>query len=142
MFRKRRLVSVKHKSRAAEPVQNSKPKRKPQYTVTIVVEASRLETVTKEANAAFPGAVRSVRKVDTNKSRSDRLDSIARDVQDAQNGVEELRDELQEWYDNLPESFQSGEKGDSLNEAISLLEDIASSLESVDFNSVDFPTMY
>lgn len=37
----------------------------------------------------------------------------------------ELRDELQEWYDNLPENFQNGDKGQRLEEAISGLEDVA-----------------
>lgn len=36
--------------------------------------------------------------------------------------LESLRDELQDWYDNLPESFQSGDKGDQLQEAVSQLE--------------------
>ncbi|MGE0294727.1 MAG: hypothetical protein AB7P97_20440 [Hyphomonadaceae bacterium] len=43
-----------------------------------------------------------------------------------ENGVGELtqlRDELQEWYDNLPENFQSGDKGDQLQEAIGELDD-------------------
>lgn len=38
---------------------------------------------------------------------------------------ESLRDELQEWYDNLPESFQNGSKGDALQEAVSQLEDLS-----------------
>lgn len=32
-----------------------------------------------------------------------------------------LRDELQDWYDNLPESFQSGDKGEQLQTAIDQL---------------------
>ena len=35
---------------------------------------------------------------------------------------EALKDELQEWYDNLPENFQNGSKGESLQEAIDALE--------------------
>lgn len=33
-----------------------------------------------------------------------------------------LRDEVQDWYDNLPESFQNGSKGDDLQETINQLE--------------------
>jgi hypothetical protein len=43
-----------------------------------------------------------------------------------ENGVSELsqlRDELQDWYDNLPENFQSGEKGSQLEEAIGELDE-------------------
>lgn len=50
--------------------------------------------------------------------------------------IEGLKDELQEWYDNLPENFQSGDKGDALQEAISGLEshyqpDVPSALSNV-----------
>lgn len=43
-------------------------------------------------------------------------------VENAKSELESLRDELQEWYDNLPESFQNGSKGDELQEAVSSLE--------------------
>jgi hypothetical protein len=45
----------------------------------------------------------------------DQADSIA----------SELRDELQEWHDNLPEAFQNGSKGDALQEAIGYLDEVA-----------------
>lgn len=44
-----------------------------------------------------------------------------------------LKDELQDWYDNLPESFQSGSKGDALSDAISTLENVESTLEGIDW---------
>ena len=45
-------------------------------------------------------------------------------VGDANSMVEELAGEVRDWYDNLPESFQSGEKGDALSEAADTLESI------------------
>jgi hypothetical protein len=42
-------------------------------------------------------------------------------------GIQELRDltdELQSWYDNLPQSFQDGDKGSQLQDAIGTLENI------------------
>jgi len=36
--------------------------------------------------------------------------------------IEELKDEIQSWYDNLPENFQNGDKGSQLQEAIDALE--------------------
>jgi len=36
--------------------------------------------------------------------------------------AEGLRDELQEWHDNLPENFQNGDKGSALEEAIGQIE--------------------
>ena len=47
------------------------------------------------------------------------IDSV---IEGAKGELESLRDELQEWYDNLPEQFQSGSKGDELQEAIDALE--------------------
>lgn len=43
--------------------------------------------------------------------------------------LESVRDEEQEAYDNLPESLQYGEKGESMEECISAIEDAISELE-------------
>lgn len=43
-------------------------------------------------------------------------------IADAFSEIESLKDELQEWYDNLPENFQNGSKGEQLQEAIGALE--------------------
>jgi hypothetical protein len=58
--------------------------------------------------------------------------------------VEELKDECQEWYDNLPENFQNGDKGSTLQEAVNALENIESNLDSAgsDCDSVEFPGMF
>ena len=43
------------------------------------------------------------------------VDSV---VEGAFSACEGIKDELQEWYDNLPEPFQDGERGDRLQEAV------------------------
>ena len=48
--------------------------------------------------------------------------SIPTVLDNARDEIENLKDELQEWYDNLPESFQYGMKGEALEEAINILE--------------------
>lgn len=50
--------------------------------------------------------------------------NVANLVSEVQSEIEDLTSELQEWFDNLPESFQSGSKGDALNDAICSLESI------------------
>lgn len=50
-------------------------------------------------------------------------------VEEALTTVEELRDELQSWLDNLPEQFQDT-KGEELQEAIDALEEAISDLET------------
>jgi len=58
-------------------------------------------------------------------------------VEDAKSEAESLKDELQSWYDNLPEQFQNGEKGSALEEAIDNLDSLESSLSDVDASTVE-----
>lgn len=46
--------------------------------------------------------------------------------------VETARDEEQYSYDNLPEQFQEGDRGDAMEEAISNLEDAIDAIESAE----------
>ena len=46
-------------------------------------------------------------------------------VADAQTDLEDLKQELQDWYDNLPAGFQSGEKGDMLQTAIDAMDSVS-----------------
>lgn len=43
--------------------------------------------------------------------------------------VEEIRDEEQEKFDNLPESVQDGERGERMSEIIDALDNVATTLE-------------
>lgn len=43
-------------------------------------------------------------------------------VAEAFSEIDSLKEELQSWYDNLPENFQNGDKGQRLQEAIDQLE--------------------
>ena len=57
--------------------------------------------------------------------------------------VESLKDELQDWYDNLPENFQNGDKGSELQEAIEALDSLYQELDDISgFGEISFPTMY
>jgi DNA repair exonuclease SbcCD ATPase subunit len=63
-------------------------------------------------------------------------------VEEAKSEIENIRDAEQEYYDNMPESFQNGEKGEKAQEAVNELEsalselegDLLSELESLDLN--------
>lgn len=50
--------------------------------------------------------------------------------------VETLREEEQEYFDNMPESFQSGEKGERAESAISALDDAANDLVNLDLDNL------
>ena len=52
-------------------------------------------------------------------------------VEEAQSVAEELKDELENWRDSLPENLQSGEKADALEEAIGALEEAIDKLQEV-----------
>lgn len=46
-----------------------------------------------------------------NKTRRKAIDDVVAKLQELRDEVESLRDEEQDYYDNMPESFQNGEKG-------------------------------
>ena len=63
-------------------------------------------------------------------------------IQNAHDVLEEVRDEEQDAYDNLPEGLQYSERGDlmqeavdNLDEAVDYLNDVLSSLEDVESNA-------
>lgn len=75
-------------------------------------------------------------------SRADRFAGAISDVETAKATVEELRDELQSWLDNMPENLQQSEKAQNLEAAISELDGIVDNLDEAVSAQVDFPGMY
>lgn len=66
-----------------------------------------------------------------NAPRRKALESIKSSLADLQLQLETIRDEEQEYYDNMPEGIQMSEKGEKANEAVSSLEDAINNLEDV-----------
>lgn len=64
-----------------------------------------------------------------NQDRRKRLEKIQGLIDDAIAQLEEIREEEQEAFDNMPESFQDGERGETMQEHISNMEDAESSLD-------------
>lgn len=60
------------------------------------------------------------------------LETVQRLIQEAKELMETIRDTQQEKFDNLPEGFQTGSKGEAMEERISYFEDVCDSLESAD----------
>ena|SRR2546430_2686303 len=112
------------------------------YKVTLMVEGKRLDSVEATARSAFAEHLISVQKVDPARSRQERLDEIANVVKDCAEDVDALKEELQVWYDGLPDNLQTGGKADELQDAITALEELKESIEGIDFTSVSFPGMY
>jgi len=63
------------------------------------------------------------------------LDAVKGGFQEALEALETIRDDEQEYFDNMPESLQSGEKGGDAEAAISALEtaiDAVSEITEID----------
>lgn len=63
-----------------------------------------------------------------NKDRRKRIQNIIDQLTDLETEIEEIQDEEQEAYDNLPESLQNGENGERMSDAIDNLDSAFCSL--------------
>jgi hypothetical protein len=77
-------------------------------------------------------------------SRADRLANALEQIENGLADVEELKDEVESWRDNLPEGLQNGELYERLDECCSTLDDAYGEIESGKDNlgGVEFPSMY
>ena len=66
-----------------------------------------------------------------NKERRGRINDLLERVQEIQAEVERLQDEEQEYYDNMPEAIQGGERGEIASAAIDNLSSAYDSLDEV-----------
>lgn len=62
----------------------------------------------------------------------DRMSEISGLAADLRVEIEAIRDEEQEYFDGMPESFQSGEKGQAAEAAVSSLETACEQLEEIE----------
>lgn len=75
-------------------------------------------------------------------SRSARFQAVIDSIDSAKSDIETLKEELENWLDNMPENLQDGQKASELQEAIDALDDIVSNLEDVVDTEVTFPSMF
>jgi len=66
-----------------------------------------------------------------NKARREQLQEIQSELETLKERLEALQQEEQDYYDNMPESFQGGEKGDKAQEHIDAIEYCANTLDDV-----------
>lgn len=59
------------------------------------------------------------------------IEEIKGKLEDANSEIETLKDEEQDYYDNMPESLQGGEKGEKAQSAIDALEEVNNSLDDI-----------
>jgi len=75
-------------------------------------------------------------------SRAKRFANAQQKVAEARCEIEELMDELQNWYDSIPENLQDGDKANTLEESIQLLEEHIGILDEIENSDVEFPGMF
>jgi len=66
-----------------------------------------------------------------NAERRKQLKKLLDTVEEVKTTLETLKDEEQDYYDNMPESLQGGEKVDKVQMAIDVMESAGNSLEEV-----------
>ena len=65
-----------------------------------------------------------------NKARREKIALIIDILEKVQPALEQARDEEQDAFDNLPESIQESERGETMEEYIGYLEDACDSVET------------
>jgi hypothetical protein len=115
---------------------------KPHYLVTLKIEGSRLETMSKKAKEAFGDSLKSVEKCLGISSRADSLDDAQKMFEEVKKIVGGLKDEMEEWRDSIPESLQSGEKASEVEDCVGQLEELEGNLNDISFDNVEFPSMF
>jgi len=88
------------------------------YSLLIRLKENRLR------KATFGDKLRSVTKVEHGFSLADDLMRAKATVEEAAEIVGELRSDIEQWYENLPDNFRDGDKGNELQECQSALEDL------------------
>jgi hypothetical protein len=95
-----------------------------QYIITTTVEEARRSTVEKKLREAFgtEAPLSSVEQVKTPESRADRFAEAESLAGEACSIVEELKDEMEQWYDSIPENLQGGDKASEVESTKDALE--------------------
>lgn len=82
-------------------------------------------------------------RIEELKSKLD-FSALTEELEEIKNGVESARDEEQEYYDNMPESLQSSDKGldaeqaiGAMDEAMGGLEELIATLDALDVEPLD-----
>ena len=101
-----------------------------------------IEKLVKKLESELKEATVTITDASPPSSRADRYSHAQSQLGDAKSEFESLRDELQDWYDNLPEQFQEGDKGQQLQDAVDTLEEVISECENAEGHDVEFPGMY
>lgn len=116
-----------------------------QYQIFVTdrgVKPATIDNIVKDIQKKLPRASVTKKHITRPESRKDRYAACIAVLEDMKTEMEEIRNELQDWYDNLPENFQQGDKGNDIETAINEIDNSINDLDQVIGNEPDFPTMY
>jgi DNA repair exonuclease SbcCD ATPase subunit len=116
------------KNGQGRPKQKSRAVRYSEAQSKIEDAVSRLDSILEEIDS------KEAEKIITLKAD---ISSCINDAENAKCEFEELKDELQNWLDNLPENLQQSNKADMLNEAINNLDEAINYFDNISFDEND-----
>ena len=64
-----------------------------------------------------------------NKARRAQLEALLPQLEDVKDALELLREEEQDYFDNMPEGLQSSERGEAAENAVSAMDEAIGSLD-------------
>lgn len=73
-----------------------------------------------------------------NRNRRERLLDAASQLNEVIDTIREVQDEEQEAFDNMPEGFQVGSRGEAMQEAIDVMDGFIADVESVQSDIENF----
>lgn len=73
---------------------------------------------------------------DMNAARRKQIEKAATLIEQAKEILQECLDEEQEYFDNMPESIQNGEKGERAQSAVDGMQEIVDDLDGFDFEAI------
>lgn len=115
------------------------------WTVTISGKGIRKDAVEKLAKSLQDkygeGALVRVENTSPPEGRAERFSKALDLVSEARYEFEQLRDEMQDWYDSIPENLQQGDKAAQVETAREALEECVEEAENLEGKEVEFPSM-
>jgi predicted translin family RNA/ssDNA-binding protein len=116
------------------------------YSIHAQIDGSYIKSVEKRLREAFPDSEERklflVTKEVVAESRQDRLNEAETKWDDAKSIVEELKGEMEEWHESIPENLQDGEKANEVQECIDALDNLYGEMDNISFSDISFPGMY
>lgn len=130
-----RTRKVQHAEDSWTRIPKPKPKSRADRRDDVVSEIQKLKEHYSKVISALEAAGSDVSKRD---ELGQILSTLEISPSEMFDDIESLKDELENWRDNLPENLQDSEKANQLEDAINSLDSAIDSLQSVDF---DQPTL-